>query len=89
MCRPEAICELVFSRAGSECILDSSELFAVAALHWRGQIKHVGVRRDVQEPARDSVQLLRGRSLESMHCEFVRSVHFVCVSPIFLSITST
>lgn len=29
-------------------------MFAVAVLHWREEIKHVGVCRDVQQPARDS-----------------------------------
>lgn len=35
-------------------ILEGSELFAVSLLHCREEIRHVGVCRDMQEPARDS-----------------------------------
>lgn len=53
MCRPEPICELVYC-SFNDCtyIIDISEFFAVAALYWREEIKHVGVYQDALEPAR-------------------------------------
>lgn len=39
---------------GQTHVIDSSELFEVAAIHWRKEIKHVGVCRDMQKPVRHS-----------------------------------
>lgn len=46
------VCLLHFKELAN--IFDRSGLFTVSALHWRGQIKHVGVCREVWAPARDS-----------------------------------
>lgn len=63
MCRP--ICEHVYCIfQGPAHILEGSELFAVAALHWRQQIRHVGGCRDVQEPGRDSFSGRLNRAVE-------------------------
>lgn len=72
-------CVLYFQ--GLAHILDSSELFAVAALHRREEIKHVGVCRDVQEPARDSDSGSISTVEEEFTCECVllRYVHIMCV----------
>ncbi len=72
-------CVLYFQ--GLAHILDSSELFAVAALHWKDEIKHVGVCSEVQEPARDSDSGSISTVEEEITCvcALLRSFHIMCV----------